>query len=252
MNIDLSGKIIIITGAARGIGAAIAQQASASGVEGLLLTDRETIDLDLSSPVECVTADLLSEEAPQSIVQATKARFGRVDGLVNAAGVTSRGDFLDATPDIWHQVMAINARAPFFIMGAVIADLVGRNAPGSIVNIQSMNAHCGAPDLAVYAASKGALQTLTKNAANAHMADRIRVNGVNLGWVATQTERHLHEVTLGKGDGWLAAEGAKQPLGRLVDEDETARLATFLLSDASAPMTGVSIDLEQRVTGAPP
>ncbi|MFN3228083.1 MAG: SDR family oxidoreductase, partial [Hyphomicrobiales bacterium] len=98
---------------------------------------------------------------------------------------------------------------------------------------------------------KGALQTLTKNAANAHLADRIRVNGINLGWVDTQTERDLHEITLGKGQGWLAAEGAKQPLGRFVNEEEAARLATYLLSDVSTPMTGVSMDLEQTVVGAP-
>jgi NAD(P)-dependent dehydrogenase (short-subunit alcohol dehydrogenase family) len=84
-------------------------------------------------------------------------------------------------------------------MAGAIADMRRRGAPGAIVNIQSVNAHCGAPDLAIYAATKGALQTLTKNAAHAHLADRIRVNGINLGWVDTETERHLHAVTLGKG-----------------------------------------------------
>lgn len=255
MNVDLADKVILITGAARGVGAAIADQAASSGAAGLLLTDREPFqgDLacDLACPVEYVCANLLDAEAPHTIIAAARARFGRIDALVNAAGVTTRGDFLTATPLIWDEVMAINARAPFFLMGAAIADMKARKASGSIVNIQSMNAHCGAPDLAVYAASKAALQTLTKNAANAHMADRIRVNGINLGWAATETERQLHEVTLGKGEGWLAAQGERQPLGRLINAEETARLATYLLSEASAPMSGVCMDLEQRVVGAP-
>jgi NAD(P)-dependent dehydrogenase (short-subunit alcohol dehydrogenase family) len=251
MNVALSGKIIIITGAARGIGAAIAKLAAASGAQGLVLTDRDDIDLELPPAVEIVRADLMDADAPTIITDAAKDRFGRIDGLVNAAGVTTRGSFLDATPDLWDQVMTINARASFFLMARAIADMKTRKAPGAIVNIQSMNAHCGAPDLAVYAASKGALQTLTKNAANAHLADEIRVNGINLGWVDTQTERELHEITLGKGHGWLAAEGTKQPLGRFVNEEEAARLATYLLSDVSIPMTGVSMDLEQTVVGAP-
>jgi NAD(P)-dependent dehydrogenase (short-subunit alcohol dehydrogenase family) len=136
-------------------------------------------------------------------------------------------------------------------MGGAIADMTARKAPGTIVNIQSMNVHAGAPDLTVYSATKGALQVLTKNAAHAHLADRIRVNGINLGWVDTETERQLHEVTMGKGAGWLAAQGTKLPLGRHVSVAEAARMAVWLLSDASGPMTGVSLDLEQAVTGAP-
>lgn len=251
MNVSLAGKIILITGAARGIGAAIAAEAARSGAEGLVLTDREPIKIDLACPVEAVQADLMDLDVPQKLSDAAKARFGRIDGLVNAAGVTTRGAFSDATPALWDQMMAINARAPFFLMVQAIADMRARTAPGVIVNIQSMNAHCGTPDLAVYAASKGALQTLTKNAANAHLADHIRVNGINLGWVDTQTERELHEMTLGKGEGWLAGEASKQPLGRLVSEEDAARLATYLLSDASCPMTGVSLDLEQHVVGSP-
>lgn len=251
MNADLTGKIIIITGAARGIGAAIAALAAQSGAAGLVLTDREPIDLDVPCPVENVQADLMDPNAPQAIAQAAKARFSRIDGLVNAAGVTTRGSFSNASLSLWDQMMAINARAPFFLMAQAIADMQDRKAPGAIVNIQSMNAHCGAPDLAVYAASKGALQTLTKNAANAHMTDRIRVNGINLGWVDTQTERELHDVVLGKGEGWLAQQASMQPLGLFVSEQDAARLAVYLLSDASGPMTGVSMDLEQRVVGAP-
>lgn len=250
MNVTLEGKIIVITGAARGIGAAIARQAAASGAEGLVMVDRVPVVDDVECAAEWVTADLAEPGTPEMITAAAIARFGRIDGLVNAAGLTTRGSFADAQPALWDQLMAVNARAPFFLMAGAIKDMVRKTTPGSIVNIQSMNAHCGAPDLAIYAATKGALQTMTKNAANTHLADRIRVNGINLGWVDTDTERHLHDVDLGKGVGWLASEGAKLPLGRHVSENDTARLAVYLLSDASAPMTGVSVDLEQAVLGA--
>jgi NAD(P)-dependent dehydrogenase (short-subunit alcohol dehydrogenase family) len=113
-----------------------------------------------------------------------------------------------------------------------------------------MNAHCGIPELAIYAATKGAMQTLTRNAAHAHMADRIRVNGINLGWVATDAEDHMQSVVLGKGPDWQRAEAAQLPLGRLVTAEECARLAVYLLGDVSVPMSGAVIDLEQKVAGA--
>jgi NAD(P)-dependent dehydrogenase (short-subunit alcohol dehydrogenase family) len=171
--------------------------------------------------------------------------------LVNAAGLTTRGGYGDATVEMWNRMFSVNTRAPFFLMDGAIADMKARNAPGSIVNILSMNAHCGTPELAVYSATKGALLTLTKNAANAHLAARIRVNGINLGWTDTETERHLHAVTLGRGAGWLDAQAAATPLGRLITAEDCARQAVWMLSPASAPMTGVCLDLEQAVTGAP-
>lgn len=251
MRAGLDGQVIVITGAARGIGAAVARLAAASGAEALVLTDRDVIAVDLPCPVERVEADLEDTAAPDAIADAALARFGRIDALVNAAGLTTRGGFDDATPALWESLFAVNARAPFFLMARAIADMRARAGAGAIVNILSVNAHCGASDLSVYSATKGALLTLTRNAAHAQMSARIRVNGINLGWVATATERHLHAEVLGKGPGWLDAQAAQQPLGRLLTEDEAARLAVYLLSPVSAPMSGVCIDLEQRVIGAP-
>jgi NAD(P)-dependent dehydrogenase (short-subunit alcohol dehydrogenase family) len=135
-------------------------------------------------------------------------------------------------------------------MQAAIGDMRRRGAAGSIVNILSMNAHCGIPDLAVYAGTKGALATLTRNAAHAHMADRIRVNGINLGWVATESEARMQAEVLGHGPGWETAAAAGLPLKRLVTAEECARLAVFLLGAASVPMSGAVVDFEQKVAGA--
>ncbi len=251
MKLGLEAKAVIVTGAASGIGAAIARLLAAEGVGSLLLTDRDgpglqRIAADLSAIA--VEADLTDPAAPAVIAGAAKEHFGRIDGLVNAAGVTTRGSFVTGTPEVWDQLFTINARAGFFLMQAAIADMQARTAAGVIVNILSMNAHCGIPELAIYAGTKGAMQTLTKNAARAHMADRIRVNGINLGWVATEAEVAMQ--TARNGPGWLEAQAAALPLGRLVTAEECARLAVFLLCDASIPMSGALIDLEQKVAGA--
>lgn len=259
MKIDLAGKVALITGAAQGIGAEIAETAAAAGIEALFLTDRDRAGGEAvlaalksrDSAVDFLATDLAAPDAPAAVVRAAVARFGRIDCLVNAAGRTDRASFLDGSVDTWEALYALNARAPFFLMQGAITNMIERRAPGAIVNILSMNAHCGAPDLAIYASTKGALATLTKNAANAHLADRIRVNGINMGWSATPTEHRMQAETLGKGDDWLAAVAQTMPLGRLLEVDEVARLAVFLLSDAAGLMTGALIDLEQSVVGAP-
>lgn len=239
MDVRLDGMAVMITGAASGIGAAIAARATEAGAL-VFGVDRQPGGF---------IADLADPAAPAAAMAAMLDRHGRIDGLVNAAGLTTRASAREGTLTAWEELFAVNARAPFFLMQGALSDMVPRKG-GAIVNILSMNAHCGTPELAIYAATKGALLTLTKNAANAHLADGVRVNGINLGWVDTPAERRMQAVTLGRGEGWLAEAAARMPLGRLLVPDEAARLAVFLLSPASAPMTGAVIDLEQKVAGA--
>ncbi len=257
MKMGLGEKVIIVTGAASGIGLAIARQAVEDGAGALILTDRDgpgcdkaVADLKGDTELFAVVADLEDVGAPSVIATAARDRFGRIDGLANAAGLTTRGSVLNGTVANWDHLFNVNARAVFFLMQAAVADMRVRSAAGSIVNILSMNAHCGIPDLAIYSASKAAVATLTRNAANAHMADRIRVNAINLGWVATPAEQRMQAEVLGRGAGWLAEAQEKMPLGRLVTAEETARLAVFLLGEASVPMSGAVIDFEQKVAGA--
>lgn len=256
MKMGLVDKVIIVTGAASGIGLAVARLAAAEGVGGLVLTDQngagcEALAASLHDSASIsVGADLAEDAAPRAIVAAAVARFGRVDGVVNAAGLTTRGSVATGTSAVWDTLFAVNARAAFFLMQGAIADMRARGAAGSIVNIGSMNSYCGIADLAIYAATKAALATLTRNAAHAHMADRIRVNAINLGWVATEGEQHMQAEILRRGPGWQAVEAAKLPLRRLVTAEEAARLAVFLLGDASVPMSGSIVDFEQKVAGA--
>jgi NAD(P)-dependent dehydrogenase (short-subunit alcohol dehydrogenase family) len=156
-----------------------------------------------------VTADLALPDAPKEAIAAATCPFrpDRRAGQCRRPHLARRLRRRDGG-DLEPHVLGQHARA-VLPDGRGHRRHEGPNAPGSIVNILSMNAHCGTPDLAVYSATKGALLTLTKNAANAHLAARIRVNGINLGWTDTETERHLHAVTLGRGEGWLDAQAAR-------------------------------------------
>lgn len=251
----MKGRVVLITGATQGIGRAVALRVAQEGADGVVITGRDAIrgarvaaELEaVGAEAQFVAAELSAPVGPDTIMRGALDRFGRVDALVNAAGATDRGSAADATPELWDMLFAVNSRAPFFLMQAVINHLRGRKAPGAIVNILSINLHGGTPELAVYAATKAALGILTTNAAYAHRFDRIRINGINVGWTDTPAERQMQVVTLGHGEGWLDKANAAQPSGKLLSPDDIARLTLFLLSDASAPMTGSLIDQEQTL-----
>jgi NAD(P)-dependent dehydrogenase (short-subunit alcohol dehydrogenase family) len=259
VRIDLADKVLLVTGSTQGLGARIAELAAEAGAGAITVCGRQREAgeamasklQDLGTSAQYVHADLASAIAPSELVDRTIEAFGRIDLLVNAAAVTDRASLVEGTLADWDRIFAVNARAPFFLMQCAIRDMLKRGASGSIVNILSANAHCGTRDLAIYSGSKGALATLTKNAANSHMADRIRVNGINMGWVATPNENRMQGETLGKGANWEAEVSNGLPLKRLLTMDEVARLTIYLLSDFSGLQTGTLIDLEQAVLGAP-
>jgi NAD(P)-dependent dehydrogenase (short-subunit alcohol dehydrogenase family) len=168
---------------------------------------------------------------------------------VNAAGITDRGTVFDTSPELFEQMMAVNLRAPFFLMQDAATIMRRERIEGTIVNILSMSGHGGQPFLSAYSISKGALATLTKNAAFSLMPWRIRVNGLNLGWMDTPGEDRVMRLYHGAQDGWREKVAAEQPFGRLIDPAEAARAAAFLASADSGLMTGAIIDFDQSVLG---
>ena len=261
----LPDRVVLISGGTSGLGAAIARAAAREGalvaVTGRRREPGEALAAELAaaggngskggkgSKALFVQADVADVAQAQACVAAVIAEFGRVDSLVNAAGLTARGTLLDTTPDLFDAHIAVNLKAPFFLMQAVAADLVARQAPGTIVNVGSTSAHVGQPYLAPYVAAKAGLAGLTRNAAHAHRWDKIRINNLNIGWTDTAgedaTQRRFHSA----GDDWRAKASASLPMGKLGQVDEIADFVVFLLSDRSGVVTSSVIDWDQNVLG---
>lgn len=255
----LDGKIAVVTGGTQGLGATIARLFAERGAAGLVICGRnaakgEAKAREISGATGVATlyvkADLGAVEDARAVIAACDEAFGRVDALVNAAAITDRGTILDTSPELFDRMFAVNVRAPFFLMQEAIKVMRREKTEGTIVNIGSMSAKAGQPFISAYCASKGALETLTKNTAYAVLRNRIRVNGLNIGWMASEGEDRIQREFHGAADDWLAKAAASQPFGRLVDPAEVARACAYLSSPESGLMTGSVICFDQSVWGA--
>lgn len=254
---DLSGKVAIVTGSTQGVGAAIAHRIIEWGGAGVLVTGRNEAHgaamvkalEEMGGKAVFVAADSADPKGPERIARGCLDAFGRIDLLVNAAADTSRAGILDATAEFIDGMFATNVRAPLLLMGECGRAMRAAGRGGAMVNILSINAHGGTPELAVYSGSKGAMATLTRNAAHTLRRDRIRVNAIMLGWADTPGEHVVQEKTSPYGKQWLEQANKTRPFGRLIQVDEIADLTAFLLSPHAGIMTGALIDYEQWVVG---
>ncbi|MFC8406210.1 SDR family oxidoreductase [Streptomyces griseoincarnatus] len=252
----LDDKVVLVNGGSQGVGAAVARAAVREGavvaVSGRRPEPGEALVAELAGQggkVMFVRADLADADQAKDTVAEVVRAYGRIDCLVNSAGLTSRGTLLDTTPDLFDQHIAINLKAPFFAMQAAVADMVRRAEPGTIVNVITSSAHGGQPFLAPYVAAKAGLMGLTRNAAHAHRWDRVRINGLNIGWTATEGEDATQRTFHGAGDDWREQAAARLPMGKLGRPDEIADFVVLLLSDRSGVVTGSVIDWDQNVLG---
>jgi NAD(P)-dependent dehydrogenase (short-subunit alcohol dehydrogenase family) len=256
MKLSLDGKVVLVTGATQGVGESVARAAAESGAGGLVLTGRDrkrgdkvAKDLSKTCPAIFVAADLADPDATRKVVAAGAKKFKTIHGLVNAAGLTDRGTIFDTSVELWDLLYNVNVRAPFILTQEIATRLRDQRKPGSIVNVITMSSHGGQPFLTAYSSSKGALATLTKNTAHALRKHRIRVNGLNIGWMDTPGE-HAIKKREGQPDNWLEIAEKSQPFGRILKPKDAAVLAVYLLSDASELVTGSVIDVDQNVMGA--
>mmetsp|Transcript_98704 Transcript_98704/g.249100 ORF Transcript_98704/g.249100 Transcript_98704/m.249100 type:complete len:294 (+) Transcript_98704:96-977(+) len=247
---DLSGRHFVVTGGTQGLGLEIARQLKACGATKLALMSRtrskgEACAKELSSEgceVVFVEADMADPKSLQSAAaKAIEALGDRVDGLVNAAGTTERGNLLETTVEMFNKQFDINTRAPFLLTQAVAKHMIAKGIRGSIVNISSVAAKGGAPFITAYSGSKAALNVHTQNNAAELAQYGIRVNAINMGWTLTDNENAL--MVAKGGDDWLKEAEPGLPMKRLMRPVDVACTVCFLLSPGSEMMTGNSVDL---------
>ena len=258
--VDNSSVSVIISGGTQGLGLAVARTLIAQGCTRLTITGRDAdkgaaaAQQLCTDAVDClfVACDVASIKDCQAVVAAALAHHGFVNGLVNCAADTSRGSLTDTTPELWARHMDINLRGPFLLMQGVVQHLLDTGKPGSIVNILSTSAHVGQSFLTAYSTSKGGLQTLTMNAANAYRSNRIRCNAVAPGWMDTPGEDAVQKTFHNAPDDWLEKAEAGLPMGQLVKPDQIAPLIAYLVGPDSGIITGAVINYDQQIIGAVP
>lgn len=253
----LTGQVAVVTGSTQGIGGGIAVKLAEAGAR-VLVHGRDSQRAGgekivqaieaAGSQASLVTGDLRDESHCRSIVRNALSRFGRVDVLVNNAGVVHRGTIEDTSTDLWDEIFDVNLRAPFLLCQEGVRHMKERQS-GCIVNIGSVNAYCGLKRLLPYSSSKGAMMTFTKNLANYLTQYRIRVNQINPGWVLTEGENHLVSVLEGKGENWLGAAAKTRPFGRLLLPEDIANAVLFFATNEL--ISGSILDYEQLPFGAP-
>lgn len=245
---NFEGKTCVVTGATSGIGLAIAVKL-ASRKANLVLAGRnrtrgEELVANLTSDgvkALLVTADLADADAPAVIRDRTLEAFGRIDVLINNAGILINGSVLECSEADWNRVLDINLSSAFRMSRAILPAMIAQRA-GSIVNVASDWALMGAKNATAYSVSKAALAQLTRCMALDFAANGIRANAICPG----DTDTPMLEQALKEGDGAakIAALAAGIPLGRVARVEEIANATVFLASDDASFMTGALIPVD--------
>jgi NAD(P)-dependent dehydrogenase (short-subunit alcohol dehydrogenase family) len=236
----LAGRVAIVTGAARGIGLAIATRFADEGASVVMADIAADALADAAAGVpgaEAVVADVSRKADVARLVGAAAARAGRIDVLVNNAGITHACDFLDLEEADFDRVLAVNLKSMFLCGQAVARHMVANGVRGAIVNLSSVNAVMAIANQVPYTVSKGGVNQLTKVMSLALAPHGIRVNGIGPGTIATEMAR---AAVLGSEEGRRRIL-SRTPLGRLGEPEEVASIAAFLASDDASYLTGQTI-----------
>jgi NAD(P)-dependent dehydrogenase (short-subunit alcohol dehydrogenase family) len=243
----LKNKVVIVTGSTTGIGEAIARRFVAEGAKVTIhgrdeQRGREIAD-ELAPNSTLVLNDLIEPESADQLVRETLKAFGRIDGIVNNAALPKRATLEQTDAKTFDYIINLNLRAPLLLIRAAISHLKKSN--GSVLNIGSVNAYCGASNLLPYSISKGGLMTMTRNLADALCYDRVRINQVNVGWTLTANEDKIMRAG-GLPEGWWKHPPRHSaPSGSLLMPETVAAAAVYWIGDESRPISGSVLELDQ-------
>jgi len=246
----LQNKVIIVTGSCTGIGKAIAERSVAEGarvvIHGLEKELGEAVVAELGADKAALhIEDLTNEGAPQRLVEVALQAFGKLDAIVNNAAMVVASNIHTTDLAFFRKMLEVNTVAPFALVQAALPYL--RQTHGNVLNIGSVNAWSGEPNLLPYSVSKGALMTLTRNLGDTLMReDGVRVNQINPGWVLTENEAQRKR-DHGLADDWYKdIPRVYAPAGRILWPAEIAAAAVYWLGDECGPISGQVVDLEQH------
>ena len=254
----LEGKVALITGARRGIGYATALAFASEGAH-VALADLDQVDVKRAaaqiaergtSRAIGLTADVSQQDQAEALVSQTVAEFGRLDILVNCAGIIARSTIMEATEAQWDSVLGVNLKGTFFCSRAAADHMVARGGGGAIVNIASVAAAKARLDNVVYSASKAGVTAVTRALALELAPHGVRVNAIAPGPTDTdmvrvsRTEEELERMWRGE----LKAYRLPIPIGRILTPEDQAKAALFLASDLASGVTGQVLYVDGGLT----
>ena len=246
----LKDKVIIVTGSTTGIGKAIAKRCVEEGAKVVLHGLEEYLGLEVLEEIGKENAvflceDITSASCPENLVNLAVKSFGKLDAVVNNAALVIASDIHNTDRDFFQKVLDINTVSPFLLIQKALPELIKTH--GNVLNIGSVNAWSGEPNLLAYSVSKGAIMTLTSNLGDSMMREYgVRVNQINPGWVLTERETERKKLH-GLSDTWYEGLPAIfAPSGRILKPEEIAAAAIYWLSDECGPVSGQVVTLEQH------
>ncbi len=245
---NFTGKAALVTGAASGMGAATARQLKAAGADVLCVDRNGELAAQVAAELAAdppLIGDVSDAAFCRKAVATAVERYGRLDVLVNAAGIIVRADGPGTTDEQWQRVMNVNVNGVFFMSRAAVG-VMREQGGGAIVNFGSIWGEVGAAGVTAYCASKGAVHQITRAMALDHVKEGIRINAVCPGEVNTPmlTSERSAPVT----PEMMQALADSVPMGRLADPAEIARVVLFLASDAASYMTGAMVNVDAGFT----